>query len=67
MSGLKKSTYGTPTCGPFADGTVQTFFRWSPEHYSEQNKLHKDLQLVKPCLPKDVVTKIAHIPVRRSS
>lgn len=62
MSSLpKKSTYGSPLYGPFADGTVQTYFRYSPKHTSEKNGLHRDFDLVTPHLPKDIVKTIDHI------
>lgn len=58
MSELSK-TYGTKAYGPFKDGSVQTYFRFSPEHRG-----HIDLQLATPSPVRDTVEKIGHIPVR---
>jgi hypothetical protein len=63
MSGiLPPSTFGTPAYGPFSDGTVQTYFRESPVHYSPWNGLHSDLQLIKPFPGRDIVIdKLDHL------
>ena len=63
MSGSKRSTFGQLGYGPFADGTVQTQFRFSKPHPSE-NGYHVDFELWKPALPKDIRLDKVHIKLR---
>jgi len=53
VSGIR-STYGTPTYGPFRDGTVQTYFRWSPPHIGRSGLREIDVQLIKPAIGRDI-------------
>jgi hypothetical protein len=58
---LKNSTWGTPKYGPFPDGTVQTYFRFSRPHVSPDHPYrHVDLDLVAPSLPRDVKIRSWH-------
>jgi hypothetical protein len=66
MSGIiPRSTFGTPAYGPFRDNTVQTYFRFSPAHFSESSGYHYDLQLMKPTPVKDTVSTWYHIKLDR--
>ena len=59
---MAKSTYGTSPYGPHPDGTVQTYFRISPEHKSDAHGLHRDLNLVKPRPGRDEhIAKLDHL------
>jgi len=50
------SMYGTPTYGPFPDGTVQTHFSYSAQHTSHQHPYaHVDLYLKQPSPRRDQV------------
>jgi len=56
----KKTTYGTLQYGPFPDGTVQTYFRWSPPHLGSWEQEHYDLYLMKPSPGRDKVIREWH-------
>lgn len=64
---LKNSTFGTKRYGPFKDGTVQTYFKYSVIHPSKEGEMHRDFELVTPAIPRDKVRTIDHMPVKTSS
>ena len=61
------NTFGTPTYGPFQDGTVQTYFSYSPTHPSPYHPYpHQDLMLKKPDPIRDqVIHRWDGLPVNR--
>lgn len=55
-----KSTYGVGPYGPYPDGTVQTYFRWSPPHIGSWDREHVDMYLMKPSPGRDQVIREWH-------
>ena len=57
-----RSSYGTPEYGPYPDGAVQTYFRYSRPHIGRTTGLPEvDLELIKPSLPKDITINKWHL------